>query len=201
MAFRHFEQAEQTIVNINDRLTATEQQLRKQLIHHFTKIAPQPLNYEPQYQALLDKHIFTLNSQQQIVHLYPFSLTPTNKQVFLKEQQQPLFAMCAIDAIGIHFTLHQDIVIQSQCELTKTPITLTLSEGKITSATDDICILHTDLSDISDWANTCCNQMHFFINHQALTQWVAQYGCENKTYYSLSPEQATIIAKKLFYTP
>lgn len=202
MLLTDFQQAYLTIENINTRLTNEEQQLRKELIQQLIEHYPSPIKYDQKYHTLLHKHIFTLDDNNHIINLYPFSMSKTNKQVHLEQHPTPFFAMCAIDAIGIHFTCHQNLIIETQCELTKTPIQINVTTDKISTSnnTPHICVLHTDLSDISDWANTCCNQMHFFINEQALQQWVKQYGCSSQTYYQLSLAQAHQIAKKLFYT-
>lgn len=202
MFLSSYQQALANIDNINHRLTTDEKNLRTELIRYFTHHYPQSTIFNSRYQCLLDKHIFTINDHQEINHFYPFSMRSTNKQIILEQFDTPLYAMCAIDALGIHFTLHTKIEIKTQCEYTHHPINIIIDQQKIilVEPLSDIRVLHTDLSDISDWANNCCTQMHFFINDEALTQWLQQYGCQQKNYYNLSLQEALSIAKALFYT-
>lgn len=200
MNFLPFSHACNTITNINDKLTFEQRLLRTELINQMIQSRENVINYQKKYEQLLSSEVLQISKDNKIHVLYPFSGTPTNKKIFYKKRKEPLYAMCAIDAIGIYFTIHTDIKIYSECQLTKAPIVIEMTNGKTlcTSGQNDVRVLHTDLTNATNWATCCCSQMHFFNNDAYLNKWVQHNGCAQRTYYNLSLTEATIIAKKLF---
>lgn len=54
--------------------------------------------------------------------------------------------MCAIDAIGVHYTIHSNITIESEDELMHTPIHLEMKDGHIINRNEhDIFVLYKDV--------------------------------------------------------
>jgi hypothetical protein len=67
---------------------------------------------------------------QEIVNVYPFSLVPTEHRLVLEDGKK-LFAMCAIDALGMPNMFLRNVKITSQCTKCKQEITIEVDNGKI----------------------------------------------------------------------
>lgn len=68
--------------------------------------------------------------EARIVSAYSFSGLPTTHQV-LMESQTTLYAMCAVDALGIPCVLDQGARIRSACFFCHTPVRVDVQDGRI----------------------------------------------------------------------
>src|SRR5713226_4547728 len=66
-----------------------------------------------------------------ITHAYPFSNEPTSHQVQLVDGPQ-VYAMCAVDALGMPFMLKKDAKIHSACAQCRGEIQIQIQSGQIT---------------------------------------------------------------------
>jgi hypothetical protein len=66
---------------------------------------------------------------QEIVNVYPFSIVPTEHQLILEDGKK-LFAMCAIDALGMPNMFSRNVKIISRCAKCKQEITIEVKDGK-----------------------------------------------------------------------
>src|SRR5262245_61413182 len=69
-------------------------------------------------------------ASREILSAYPFSAVPTSHRVELGTQRS-VYAMCAIDALGMPFMLDTDAVIHSACAQCSTALSLRVSQGKL----------------------------------------------------------------------
>jgi hypothetical protein len=131
-----------------------------------------------------------------IAHAYPFSDEPTSHRVQLAGGPQ-VYAMCAIDALGIPFMLNRDAEIRSACAQCGGEVYIQVRSKHITQQnTEDIvvwfptrkaqCIVATDL----------CPAVNFFCSPEHLQQWKAMYPEQNGQALTLA--QALASGRKIF---
>lgn len=117
-------------MNFTKDLDQKENKLRINIIHKFCENPNKKIDVIPQYKSLIDKKVITTENNK-IKCIYPISSEKTNKLVYTNKSKEPLFAMCAIDAIGIYYTTGLNILILSEDELTKEKIKLEIKDDKI----------------------------------------------------------------------
>lgn len=192
------------LFNFDALLTKDEHLLRQALIEKIVKQPKTAPRFQPQYQFLLDKHVMTTNDQY-ITCLYPFATHKTQFKVELN-QHNTVYAMCAIDAIGVHYTLNQPIKIEAQCAQTHTPIHLSVEDGTIKNRvpSNDIYVLYKNLYRDTPCASTCCPDMLFFVNEAALKTYYQSHIDQHQSiddsteYYALTLDEANQAAKDIF---
>lgn len=148
--------------------------------------------------TLQEKNVLSINDNGEVVSIYPVSAIKTNKKVIFEDGTYA-YAMCAIDAIGFHYTFGKNIIIESECQMCKDKITLSVRNGKVNiiHGDDDIVVLHADLENSKNWSCSCCNIMHFFNCHDNLLEW-QKNNCIHNRVFAVSLETANKIAWLLF---
>jgi hypothetical protein len=107
---------------------------------------------------------------QQIVSIYPFSLTPTTHQIMLEDGKR-LFAMCAVDAVGMPNLFDENVRVISQCDWCKTEITIQIKDGQVQAASHpDIQIWNVEGQGGPD-AETCCPVICFCCSAEHFGKW------------------------------
>ncbi len=107
---------------------------------------------------------------QQIVSIYPLSLTATEHQIFLRDGTT-LYAMCAVDALGMPNMFNRDAMIISQCEWCKEKINIEVRNGEIAAKSHpNILIWNAEEVEIPA-AETCCPLVNFFCSDEHLKEW------------------------------
>lgn len=184
-------------MNFSRDLTQEESKLRLNIINELCKEPNMKIKSSPQYQSLIDKKVITEESSK-IKCIYPISLKETNKLVYTKENEKPLFAMCAIDAIGIYYTINSDIIILSEDELTKEKIKLEIKEDRIINHNaTNIYLTYKEVCKTEDCDKNCCPYIHFFKSKNNALKYLSNI--KNKdTYKILNLKEAQKIAKQLF---
>lgn len=87
--------------------------------------------------------------------IYPVSALETKHHVKLADGRE-FTAMCAIDALGAAFTLHQDTVVDSECAVTGTPIHVEIRNGKVVDYSPKaLHALTFPLGELSNWSGSC----------------------------------------------
>jgi len=112
---------------------------------------------------------------RQILSAYPFSAVPTPHQVTLAGKQD-VYAMCAIDALGMPFMLDTDAVIRSSCQQCGDALTVQIMAGAISAVIPQ----ETVVVCASAPANSCaatdqCPYMNFFCNLEHAQTWQAKH--------------------------
>ncbi|MGB7063069.1 MAG: organomercurial lyase [Candidatus Zixiibacteriota bacterium] len=107
---------------------------------------------------------------QEVVSIYPFSLLPTRHQIVLEEGEK-LFAMCAVDAVGMPGMFDKNIKVTSQCDWCKTEITIEIKDGEISATSHaDLQIWNVEGQGGPD-AETCCPVICFFCSGEHFGKW------------------------------
>ena len=109
-----------------------------------------------------------------ITTAYPFSADKTRHTVVFADGHS-VNALCAIDALGIHFMMGEDITIHSLCPECNHEITLVLKKGKIASQTPSGVIEYVKVrNSCGCTTKTSCPHINFFCGTDHLEQWKAR---------------------------
>ena len=130
-----------------------------------------------------------------IFSAYPFSGVSTAHRV-LTDTGTPLYAMCAIDALGIPFMLGQGSSIRSACFLCQQPVRLDITGGLLQRAHPSTIVVWFSERDGCCVAEARCPLMNFFCNEEHLQAWLAK--SPNEPGASLSLTEALEVGKAAF---
>ncbi len=125
---------------------------------------------------LADGDFLCLDHAGQITAAYPFSATPTRHQVQMSEGAT-VFAMCAIDALGVSAMADVPVVIDSADPSTGEPVTVSVA-GATSSwdpATAVVYVGRTGDQCAGPSASVCCGYINFFATGAAATAWAASH--------------------------
>ncbi|MDQ0151068.1 MerB-like organometallic lyase SaoL [Eubacterium multiforme] len=184
------------------KISAEENKLREFVMDYIiTNHKPYSIKNDPNEELLkimANKNILSINENNEIVSIYPVSAIKTNKKVIFEDGRYG-YAMCAIDAIGFHYTFKKNIKIEGNCEYCNSKIILDVKNGKINviEGNENIHILHTDLEKNKNWSCCCCNIMHFFDCKESLEKWQTKNNINTKT-FAVNLETGNKIAWLLF---
>jgi hypothetical protein len=106
-----------------------------------------------------------------IVSAYPFSGSPTAHQVFM-EGHTSVYAMCAIDSLGIPCMLGQGGSIRSACFFCHKPVRVDIQDGRLQGAQPSTTVLWSSDRDGCCVAEARCPLMNFFCNERHLHAWL-----------------------------
>jgi hypothetical protein len=105
-----------------------------------------------------------------IVSAYPFSGGPTAHQVQIGGHTT-LYAMCAIDALGIPFMLGQGASIRSACFGCHTPVTVDIDGGLLHRAAPSTIVVWSSEREGHCVAEVRCPLVNFFCHEGHLQAW------------------------------
>jgi hypothetical protein len=126
---------------------------------------------------------------QQIISIYPLSLTPTAHKIVLEDGTQ-LFAMCAVDALGISLMFNRDVKIVSHCEKCRQEITIEIKDEEIASMSNPDLRICSPRSQTYPAAKTCCPLVNFFCSKKHADGWMAQNAKMKNSIRQTSVKQA-----------
>ena len=113
------------------------------------------MNVSSVLKGLIDKGLAATQDDGGVAGVYPFSALPTNHRVKF-DNRKSVYAMCAIDSLGIAYELEKDVAISSSCSHCKRNISIEIVEGKVSMVEPETTLaLHVSLSAYKDWASTC----------------------------------------------
>lgn len=122
---------------------------------------------------LADLHhadVIRLDPGGQISVAYPFSATPTRHRVQLASGVE-VWAMCAVDALGMPAMLAVDAVISSSDPGNDRAVTVTVEHGHYTwDPPTAVVFLSASARDVPS-ADSCCNDLNFFTTHAGALAW------------------------------
>jgi hypothetical protein len=125
---------------------------------------------------LADGDFVCLDQAGQITAAYPFSAVPTRHRVQISGEAA-VFAMCAIDALGISAMTGRPVVIESADPSTSEPVTVEV-DGTCSSwdpATAVVYVGRTGGDCAGPSASVCCGYMNFFATRAAASAWAASH--------------------------
>lgn len=114
--------------------------------------------------------LFRRKKTKKILSIYPLSLLPTDHKVIL-EKSESLFAMCAVDALGIPNMFKENAKIVSKCEGCKQEIIIQIKNGMIISKSHPHILIWSPRKQESPQAKTCCPLVNFFCSERHLKEW------------------------------
>jgi hypothetical protein len=133
--------------------------------------------------------------EARIVSAYPFSGIPTAHQVLIDGHNR-LYAMCAIDALGIPFMLGQRARIQSTCFFCQQPVTVEVHGGSLQEVFPPTTVVWFSERDGCCVAEARCPLMNFFCHKGHLHAWLTT--SQDEWGEALSVREALDIGKATF---
>ncbi len=130
-----------------------------------------------------------------IVSAYPFSGVPTAHQVSL-DGHSTLYAMCAVDALGIPFMVGQGARVRPVCFLCQQPVTVDIDRGLLKGAHPSTLVVWSSERDGCCVAEARCPLMNFFCAEAHLRAWLTRSPGERGT--SLSLREALDVGQAAF---
>ncbi len=130
-----------------------------------------------------------------IVSAYPFSGLPTAHQVLIKGDRT-LYAMCAIDALGIPFMLGQGGRIQSSCFFCQKPVHVDIRDSMVSEAMPATIVVWFSHRDGCCIAEVRCPLMNFFCDEPHLRAWLR--GASGEQGRGLSLREGIDVGKATF---
>jgi len=165
-------------------LTSLENDVRKCILRSFARTGNPPAMQEimaivkapSEYvvnQTIRKLHkadILTMQGEF-IIAAYPFSAGKTRHTVVFADGHA-VNALCATDALGIHFMMGEDITIHSLCPECYGEITIVLKGGRIISQSPASAIEHMQIrNSCGRKTETRCPTINFFCGMGHLEQW------------------------------
>ena len=108
---------------------------------------------------------------QEIVSIYPLSLRPTQHQIILEDGTR-LFAMCAVDALGMPAMFNKNAKIVSRCEECKREVTFEIRSGELTFLSHPSATICSPKTRVYPAAETCCPLVNFFCSEKHADEWI-----------------------------
>jgi hypothetical protein len=129
--------------------------------------------------ALHEVDAIRLAPGAQITVAYPFSATPSRHRVRIGAHGKDgvdVFAMCAIDALGVSAMTGQDTLIESVDVTTGQPVTVTMSSGGDSSwaPVGAVVFIGADAGG-GPSADCCCDYLNFFSSWDAAHAWASAH--------------------------
>jgi hypothetical protein len=133
--------------------------------------------------------------EARILSAYPFSGVPTAHQVLIDGHNR-LYAMCAIDALGVPFMLGQGARIRSTCFFCQQPVTVEVHGGSLQEASPLTTVVWFSERDGCCVAEVRCPLMNFFCHEGHLHAWLTTSPDERGT--ALSVREAVDVGRAVF---
>jgi hypothetical protein len=167
-------------------LPSALREVHRQVLRHFaaTGGAPSPADLarvaadaglEPvtALSRLAEHDLVAVDAQGLIRAAYPFSPTPTAHVVDLGGVR--VWAMCAIDALGMPYMLGVDATITSRDPHTGEPINVTVTGGVPQFAPAPTVVVYAATAGTGGSVDTCCSTINFFAAPANADAWMAAH--------------------------
>ncbi|MEV6273370.1 alkylmercury lyase family protein [Kribbella sp. NPDC051936] len=145
--------------------------------------------------ALHDLDAIRLTPSGEIAVAYPFSAVPTRHRVRIGDLVD-VYAMCAIDALGIAPMLDRDTLIESIDVTTGSPIRVLTRNGRRTWEPAGAVVFVGAEAGGGPSADCCCDYLNFFTDRQSAQAWVDAHPAVPGEV--LDQQQAEALADRLF---
>ena len=168
----------------NANLDSLENEIRKFILQEFANTGKAPTykeimeNLKITALDIVDKAIKKLEKVDllekdgdEIISSYPFSANETRHKVIFKDNSE-VYALCATDAMGIHFMLDKNINIESNCPLCENKIKIMVKDGQIDSYNPKETVEYLSIGKTSgSTAKNICPFINFFCSKEHLEEW------------------------------
>ena len=166
------------------RLNQSEDETRKYILKEFAKTGKPPsgkaiteamklpdLESARRLIEKLHKADILTKEGDEIVSAYPFSAKATRHKVIFQDGHE-VYALCATDALGIHFMLREDITVLSRCPECENEIKIEMKDGKVASCVPEgVVEFVSSREHCGCTAKTFCPFMNFFCSQEHLEKW------------------------------
>ncbi len=107
----------------------------------------------------------------EIISAYPFSAVATSHKVIFEDRHE-VYALCATDALGIHFMLDKNITIKSSCPECKNEIRIIVKNRTIASCKPKEAVEFVGrMKKCGCTAEALCPFINFFCSREHLKKW------------------------------
>ncbi|MGQ0843412.1 MAG: alkylmercury lyase family protein [Sporichthyaceae bacterium] len=114
----------------------------------------------------------TLDHTGSLQAIYPFSTRPTRHRVLIENGPQ-VWAMCAVDALGIAPMLRRAVTVDTTDEITEDPISVQVaSTGAVQSPAGSAVFLGRRTL-VGPAEQVCCDAINMFASAHSATRWAA----------------------------
>lgn len=128
---------------------------------------------------------------------YPFSGSETSHQVYLKRKGfKRVYAMCAIDALGISFMFDCDVSIDSRCYHCDERIDIEIKDNEIIFLNPINPAIWCDIEYSNCAATSLCKNTNFFSSEKHFEEWQKEKPIRKG---NLLPIQEAFFLGKLFF--
>jgi hypothetical protein len=165
------------------QLTPLENEIRKYILREFARTGSPPSSEEiteglnlasgftNQTIKKLQKADILLYRAGKIISAYPFSSLPTPNKVIFNDGRDA-YALCATDALGIHFMLDEDITVISKCPICGIEMRIAVKNSQIDfSYPEGIIEFVSNVERFGCTAKTICPFINFFCSKEHLEEW------------------------------
>lgn len=166
------------------RLSPSEDETRKYILKEFAKTGKPPSEKAiteamklPSLESVhrliekLHKADILTKEGREIISAYPFSARETRHKVVFQDGHE-VYALCATDALGIHFMLRENISVRSRCPECENEMKIELKDGKVASCVPEGVVEFVSRQEqCGCTAKTFCPFMNFFCSEAHLEKW------------------------------
>ncbi|KAK5309427.1 hypothetical protein LTR70_010296 [Exophiala xenobiotica] len=144
--------------------------------------------------TLHERDYLRLDKDGKIVAAYPFSIRPTHHRIEL-ENGVTVFAMCAIDALGIPPMVNGDATIYSSTD-SGDKIRVTFRQQQVSWNPPEAVVLLGRESSTGAAADVCCQHVNFFVSRIVAESWAKAHPKIDQTI--VDQERAVQIGARIF---
>ncbi|GEM_PF-580644 len=129
---------------------------------------------------------------------YPFSSVPTRHVVKFEDwaEAKPVYAQCAVDALGIPFMFSHDLSVASSCAHCSKPVTLEVRNRMIVTHNPAETVVWAGTTRSGPAATSVCPTINFFCSSDHVVAWLQGQADTRGAIISLA--EAFYIGKELF---
>jgi|SRR5271170_2390910 len=147
--------------------------------------------------ATLEKNDFVrLDGDGRLVVAYPFSAAPTPHKVQLGWNGITVFAMCAVDALGMGYMLSMDTIVLSITPDTGETVTVSFHDGHSEWTPPTAVVVAGVAGEEGPASKVCCLQTNIFTDMVHAQAWTKEH--RDITSTILLPQQAEHLAQRAF---
>ena len=137
------------------------------------------------------------NDKTAIAAAYPFSDAETSHIVALKRKgYKKIYAMCAIDALGVCFMFDCNVSIDSRCHNCSEKIEIEIKDNQIIFLKPKSTVVWCDMEYSCCAATSLCRNINFFFSEQHFAEW--QKGRPKRRGELLQIQEAFYLGKLFF---
>ncbi|HZE65549.1 MAG TPA: organomercurial lyase [Sporichthyaceae bacterium] len=122
--------------------------------------------------ALAFEDFLTLDQVGHLRAVYPFSIPPTRHLVRMEDGPQ-VWAMCAIDALGIPGMIDRAVTIDTTDPITAQPITVCIPRDGVRAVSAGPVVFVGRRGRDGPAEQTCCEVINFFSSRHSAARWAA----------------------------